>query len=209
MTVAVTVSLQVFAREPVPGAVKTRLAATIGADAAAACYRELTAITLQHARDALESGAISSVELWCSPATDTPWFAACAKAAHASVHLQVGDDLGARMQHALAGGRARAHGVLLIGTDCPVLDVAALAAAAALLRDHDAVLQPAEDGGFVLVGSRVPLRFDGVRMSTPHTARDTMAVFVRDGIRCGLLPVAWDVDEHADLMRWQRVRACS
>lgn len=206
MTIAAAVSLQVFAREPTPGAVKTRLATTIGADAAAAAYRELTAVTLRHARAALEAGVISTIELWCTPATDTPWFDACAREARASLHLQRGDDLGARMQYALACGRTRADGVLLIGTDCPVLDVAALTTAATLLRTHDAVLGPAEDGGFVLVGARVPVNFDGVRMSSPHAACDTITAFTRLGIRLCLLPVAWDVDEHADLQRWHRLR---
>lgn len=199
--------LQVFAREPIPGAVKTRLAAVIGDAAATAVYRELTMVTLRHAREAQQAGVIDTVELWCTPATISPWFSACADAADASMHLQQGVDLGARMQHALDEGLTHAGAVLLIGTDCPVLDVAALAAAATMLRTCDAVLTPAEDGGFVLVGARVSLCFGGVRLSTAHTTDDTLANFARDGIRCGLLPASWDVDEAADLERWQRLRA--
>lgn len=199
--------LQVFAREPVPGAVKTRLAASIGDAAATAVYRELTTVTLAHAREAQQAGVVSAVELWCTPATASPWFSACAEAADASLHLQAGADLGARMQHALDDGLTRADAVLLVGTDCPVLDVAALMASAAALGTADAILVPAEDGGFVLVGSRVSIRFDGVRMSSPHTAADARANFARDGIRCSLLPTSWDVDDAADLARWQRMQA--
>lgn len=202
-------SLQVFAREPLPGAVKTRLGASIGPAEAAAVYRELTIVTLQHAQQACTTGVVCAVELWCTPTADTPWFRECAMLAGATLHLQVGADLAMRMQHALDDGRTRADAVLLIGTDCPVLDGAALAAAATLLRSHDAVLGPAEDGGFVLVGTRVPLRFDGVRMSSPHTARDTLAACALAGIQCGVLPDAWDVDEAADLERWQRMRAAT
>ena len=77
------------------------------------------------------------------------------------------------MSAALADALARAHAALLIGTDCPTLGVAGLAAAAAALDHADVVLGPAEDGGFVLVGARVPVRFDGVRWSTAHTLADT------------------------------------
>jgi rSAM/selenodomain-associated transferase 1 len=199
--------LQIFAREPVPGAVKTRLAAAIGAERAAQAYRELTQATLQHAQRARALGHVAAVELWCTPGTGTPWFDACAVTVGASQHLQPPGDLGVRMRTAIAAGLKRAHGVLLIGTDCPLLDAAAIASAATMLDTHDAVLGPAEDGGFVLVGARVPVHFDGVRMSTPHATHDTLAVFTRAGLRCGMLPQLWDVDEAADFERWQRLLA--
>ena len=86
---------------------------------------------------------------------------------------------------------------LLVGTDCPLLDTDRLAHAAALLAGHDAVLGPAEDGGYVLVGARRPLPFAAVRWSSPHTLNDTTAGFGRAGIRWAELPVLWDVDEPA------------
>lgn len=198
--------LQVFAREPVAGAVKTRLAAGVGAESAAAAYRELTEVTLQQAARAQALGIVTAVELWCTPVAGSPWFQSCAATATASLHLQPAGELGSRMRAALLDGLQRADAVLLIGTDCPVLDAAAMASAAAMLATHDAVLMPAADGGFVLVGARVPLAFDGVRMSTPHAATDTLAGFARAGIHCGVLPALWDVDEIADLERWQRLR---
>ena len=197
--------LQIFAREPIAGAVKTRLAAVVGAERAAAAYRELTDVTMQQAARARALGIVAAVELWCTPGADSPWFQTCAATATASRHVQPAGDLGSRMRAALLDGMTRADAVLLIGTDCPVLDASAMAAAAAVLATHDAVLMPAEDGGFVLVGARVPLAFDGVRMSTPHAASDTLAAFDRAAIRCGLLPAMWDVDEIADLERWQRL----
>jgi uncharacterized protein len=199
--------LQIFAREPVAGAVKTRLAAAIGAARAAAVYRELTAVTLQHARRALALGHVAAVELWCTPSAGTPWFNACAATAAASQHVQSDGDLGVRMRKAIADGLTRAEGVLLIGTDCPLLDATTISAAAVMLATHDAILGPAEDGGFVLVGARVKISFDGVRMSTAHTAHDTLGVFAQEGLCCGMLPELWDVDEAADLERWQRLRA--
>lgn len=201
--------LQIFAREPTPGAVKTRLAAAIGAERAADAYRELTQATLQHAQCALALGHVAAVELWCTPSTGTPWFNACAIAAGASQHGQPPGDLGMRMRAAINAGLTRARSVLLIGTDCPLLDAAAIASAAAMLATHDAILGPAEDGGFVLVGARVPVEFEGVRMSTPYATHDTLEVFAQAGLRCGMLPLLWDVDEVADFDRWQRLRDVS
>ena len=207
MMVPASTVLQVFAREPVPGAVKTRLAATIGDLRAAAVYRELTLVTMGHALRARTDGVVTAIELWCTPRAESAWFRECAHAAGASLHEQSEGSLGTRMRHALASGLERADRVLLIGTDCPVLDVAMLAAASMELSDRDAVLGPAEDGGFVLVGTRVPLGFEGVRMSTPHAATDTLAAWTRHGIRYAVLPPLWDVDEGTDLVRWERLCA--
>lgn len=206
MTLASAPILQIFAREPVAGGVKTRLAAAIGAERAVAAYRELTATTLEHARRAQAAGIIAAVEIWCSPSARSSWFDACAATVAASLHEQLQADLGMRMQSAIAAGLTRTNRVLLIGTDCPVLDATALAAAAAMLHTHDAVLTPAEDGGFVLVGARVPLAFDGVQMSTPSTVQYTLARFAQQGLQCGVLPALWDVDVVADLERWQQLR---
>ena len=95
---------------------------------------------------------------------------------------------------------------MLIGTDCPALGVAGLAAAAAALGRADVVLGPAEDGGFVLAGTRVPIRFDGVRWSAARTLADTRASLRRAGVRWVELPMCWDVDEPADLERWNAQR---
>jgi uncharacterized protein len=206
MAAAAHTSLLVFAKEPTPGDVKTRLAASIGGPRAAQIYRELSLLTLSHAVAARRAGVIEMIELWCAPSADSPYFRGLATATGGSLHTQIGDDLGARMTEAIADALTRADAVLLVGTDCPSLDADRLASAAALLADHDAVLGPAEDGGYVLVGARRPLPFEDVRWSTPHALDDTKAGFVRAGIRWTALPVLWDVDVPADLARWEAQR---
>jgi len=200
---AARLTLVVFAKEPVPGQVKTRLAAAIGARRAADVYRELVAHTLAHAVAARDAGVVDAIELWCTPDADAPYFRDIAAAACARRRTQPGGDLGARMAHAVADVLARCPRVLLIGTDCPALDPRALAAAAAMLDDFDAVMGPAEDGGYVLVGATRPLPFRGVRWSTPYALADTMAGFADAGIRCATTRVLWDVDGPADLARWE------
>jgi rSAM/selenodomain-associated transferase 1 len=182
--------LVVFAKEPVPGQVKTRLAAAYGAERAAAIYRDLTAVTLAHARAARAAGHVDAIELWCAPAVDSPWFAALARDTGASLHAQSDEpDLGLRMAHAIADALRRGPRVLLIGTDCPWLDPEALRRAADALSTHDAVLGPAEDGGFVLVGARRPINFGVARWSTPHAFADAGAAFTRNDVSWCALPV--------------------
>ena len=175
----------VFAREPVAGEVKTRLAAALGAEAAATIYRELIDATFTYAVAARAQRIVGAIELWCTPDPASPFFIELAARHGASRHAQGEGDLGDRMSAALADALARAHAALLIGTDCPTLGVAGLAAAAAALDHADVVLGPAEDGGFVLVGARVPIRFDGVRWSTGHTLADTRESFETRGRALG------------------------
>ena len=200
-------ALLIFAREPVAGQVKSRLAATIGAEAAANAYRELIDATLAYAVAARTQGIIAWVELWCTPDPASPFFRELAARNGITLRCQCEGDLGERMSGAIGDALARASAALLIGTDCPALGVAGLASAAAALADGDVVLGPAEDGGFVLVGARVPVSFNGVRWSSLHTMHDTRAAFVRTGVRWSELPVSWDVDEPADVARWKALHA--
>jgi rSAM/selenodomain-associated transferase 1 len=200
-------SLLVFVKEPVPGSVKTRLAATLGMDGAAALYRELVDATLQLALDAQRAGIVAAVELWCTPSADAPYFRNCAQRADASLHTQCAGDLGARMAYALGDARTRNPIAVLIGSDCPALTPVMLAAAVAHLADDEAVIGPAEDGGFVLFGARTPLALDGVRWSSAHALADTRAALAGQQVRWSELPVSWDVDEPADVARWRALRA--
>ncbi len=199
-------ALLVFAKEPTAGTVKTRLAAAIGAQEAADLYRELVAVTLAHAVAARADATVADIELWCAPDPDSAYFRELAAAANATRHRQPDGDLGARMAAALADALSRHAQVLLVGTDCPLLDAARLADAARSLAGHDAVLVPAEDGGYVLVGAKRPLPFADVRWSTPHALADTVAGFARAGVRHALGAPLWDVDEPADLARWNASR---
>jgi hypothetical protein len=198
--------LLVFAKAPTAGTVKTRLAATIGAHAAADVYRELVATTLAHAVAARARGIVADIELWCAPDPDTAYFRDVAGETVAARRRQCDGDLGERMADALADALTRHPRVLLAGTDCPLLDPPRIAEAADALAGHDAVLVPAEDGGYVLVGATRPLPFDGVRWSTPHALSDTLAGFARAHLRCALGATLWDVDDAAGLARWNALR---
>jgi len=76
-------------------------------------------------------------------------------------------------------------------------------AAAVLQAGHDAVLGPAEDGGYVLIGlaRTSPRVFDGIAWGSPHVMRDTRARLGALGWRWHELAELWDIDRPADLAR--------
>ena len=180
----------VFAKEPVPGRVKTRLIPALGEEGAARLAAAMLARTIE---EALATGL--PVELCGEPDAAT-W-----SDAPATLTAQGEGGLGERLARAarrvLDGGEA----VLLTGADCPGLDRERLAAAAAALDAHDAVLHPAEDGGYVLLGLRRfdPSIFTGIGWSTPSVCAETMERLAALGWSLGLREALRDVDEAEDL----------
>ncbi|GGE88142.1 TIGR04282 family arsenosugar biosynthesis glycosyltransferase [Massilia psychrophila] len=188
----------IFAKAPVPGQVKTRLAPALGLDGAA----NLAIRMLQHTVNNAVQVALGPVELCCAPDRRHAQFQ-LAVAAHAVQLSEQGDgDLGERMARATQRGLQRFPRVVLIGTDAPRIDADVLRAAAMALHEHDAVFAPAADGGYVLVGlSRsAPQLFSGVDWSTPQVMQQTRERIAALGLATCELPTLHDVDEPADLM---------
>lgn len=143
-------ALIVFGREPRPGEVKTRLIPTLGAQGAADLYRRLLLATLATAAEA----QVDRRELWVDVLDPRGFAAAQAKRFGLSLHRQRGADLGERMADAFERTLSMGTLVVLIGSDCPDCTAAYLADAFDALRHADAVLGPASDGGYVLIGLR-------------------------------------------------------
>ena len=188
-------SIAVFARAPVPGAAKTRLIPTLGAAGAAALQRQLIERTLATA------GAVpqARVTLWVAGDGEHPFITEVAARHRASVAPQVGADLGARMQHAFAAGTP----LVLIGTDCPALRPQDLVEAAAALTRHEVVIQPANDGGYVLIALArpQPALFESIDWGGPAVLQQTLDRVAALGLRCALRPPLDDLDTAADLHR--------
>jgi rSAM/selenodomain-associated transferase 1 len=188
----------VFTRTPVPGRVKTRLIPAIGAEGAANLHRAMLRRTVATATAA----AVGPVGLWCSPAVEHPCIAQMQREFGLDVQRQRGADLGERMHHALRTRAGDAAGAVLVGTDCPFLEVGDLHLAAAILRDgDDAVIGPAEDGGYYLIGVRDSdmAVFSGVRWGSDHVAAATRQKFRDLGWRWRELATRRDVDRPEDL----------
>jgi hypothetical protein len=202
------VTLQVFAKNPVPGSVKTRLADAIGADEAAAHYVRLVERTLATAVAARAGGIVDRVELWCAPDADAPAFRVWRERYDVELKAQTGADLGAKMRNALHEALAGGSRAILIGTDCPAFDRAYLARAVASLDEHAAVFGPAEDGGYVLVGlARAVDAFSDIPWSSAETMAATRRKLQAAGASWHELPTLWDVDAPSDLDRWQALTA--
>jgi rSAM/selenodomain-associated transferase 1 len=193
-----TVDIAVFARAPVPGHAKTRLIPRLGPHGAARLQRQLIEGSL--ARAMALPGA--RVTLWTTGTNDEANVHA-ALAAGAIVREQCGEDLGTRMAHAFCQTLDGRRPMLLIGTDCPAQTVDDLRAALAALLNADAVIQPAEDGGYVLIGMNAPRRelFSGVEWGSDRVLVATRARAAEHGIRLAELPTCWDLDRSEDLDR--------
>jgi rSAM/selenodomain-associated transferase 1 len=197
-------SVVVFAKQPVPGQVKTRLCPPFTAEQAAAFYAEMLA-------DVLETTCRAGVALGLEVVLAVqPPEALAAIAAPPGLRRepQRGADLGARMQHALA--RELAAGrcpVLLRGSDSPALGLATLEGALHALEKADLVICPDRDGGYNLVGLRraAPGLFAHA-MSTASVLDDTLAAARRGGLTHALLPAGFDIDTASDLTRLAAAR---
>lgn len=191
--------LVIFAKAPLAGAAKTRLIPALGADGAAAMARRM----LSHTQaQALGAGA-QAVELCMSPAPNDPAWRDVALPPTVECSAQGEGDLGARMNRALTRALALQQGpVLLMGTDCPALSHTRIAEAAHQLAQHDAVLLPAADGGYVLIGlpAPCPALFTDMPWSTSAVAAETLRRMASVGLRVWLGPQLHDVDEPADLV---------
>jgi rSAM/selenodomain-associated transferase 1 len=196
------VGVAVFAKAPVPGAVKTRLAALLGPEAAAGLHAELA----RHAvSTAVESG-LGPVELWCAPDETHPFFTRCAREFGVALVRQGDGDLGERMARAFAASHARGRALVVIGADCPELDAQALRAAACALRTHDAAIAPAEDGGYVLIALARPMPrlFADIAWGESDVMERTRERLSESGASCKELPRLWDVDRPDDYERLRR-----
>jgi hypothetical protein len=195
-----SVTIAILAKAPIPGAVKTRLIPTIGAHAAAVLQERLTerAIATALAAD------VGPVTLWCSPDATHSTFLKLVMQQRIILKRQPEGDLGARMLAATAAGNGP---VLVIGTDCPALTELHLRGAANALREgNDVVIIPAEDGGYVLIGTRTPQPaiFADIAWGTNTVLADTRTRVIEQRLMLTEQPPLWDVDTEAEYARLER-----
>ena len=194
-------TLLLFARTPLLGRVKTRLQPDLSAAEALELHRALVrdAVTLLRAA-AARADVVPVVALTEALGVDEP---IAADLAGLETILQAGEDLGERLLRAFqerlrSGDRA----VAAIGSDSPTLTPEGVASAFTSLRDHDVVIIPAADGGYVLLGCRHlhPEIFQRVPWGTPQVMRETGRRLRRSGIPHAILPAGRDLDTRDDLI---------
>ena len=187
--------VQIFCKLPEPGKVKTRLEPCLGKQGAADLSGEL----------------LERVIVRLKPFFNTELRYACDGAHHYLKRFpglkqiqQLGGDLGIRMFNSMADGLARSERVILVGSDCPQIDAGYVSHALALLKDHDVVLGPAEDGGYGLIGARrlLPEIFTDIIWSTDHVLSDTCSRLNKGSVNYAMLPLIWDIDRPSDVERY-------
>lgn len=186
-------ALIIFYRNPELGKVKTRLAATLGDKRALDIYLKLSSHTLKIAE---KVNAKKIVYYSQSVEQNGLWSENFLK------EIQQGNDLGERMMHAFRKCFEVGYkGVCIIGTDCFELDENVIAQAFNALKENDAVIGPAKDGGYYLLGMNqfLPELFQNKAWSTSSVARDTLKDFRRLKLEYYTLPVLNDVDQEEDL----------
>jgi rSAM/selenodomain-associated transferase 1 len=191
------VAITILAKAPLPGFAKTRLAPVLGEDGAAALQERLTARAVAAACDA----ATGPVTLWATPDTSHQSFHALAQRHAITLRPQPEGDLGARMLTAI---EMAAGACLVVGTDCPAIGAGELRSAAAHLRSGiDAVLIPASDGGYVLIGLRQPqpALFRDMPWGRDCVAAETRRRMAHLGLSWREPARLWDIDRPEDLVR--------
>ena len=197
-------TLIVFVKCPRAGEVKTRLAAEIGAEAAAELYRALAEAEIEATRPIggeyarvfffAPADARADMEAWLPGETWLP---------------QEGADLGARMANAFAAAFARgAERVGIIGSDVPWLSRDTVLAAFRALDDGDVLLGPAHDGGYCLLALKAPRPrlFDGIAWSTSSVLAATLARAAALGLSVQQLEPLRDIDTLEDIRaEWRRL----
>ncbi len=191
-------TLLVVAKQPVPGQTKTRLCPPLTPIQAADLYECFLLDTLDTMRRVQDVRRV----IGYLPEDAESYFSRLAP--DMGLVCQQGDSLGERLDNlisaALAGGSPRA---VVMDSDSPTLPAAYVALAFERLNGADVVLGPTMDGGYYLIGMKLPqphlLR--KVKMSTAHVLADTLKLAKASGLAVSLLPTWYDVDTIADLQQ--------
>lgn len=188
--------LIIFVKNPEKGKVKTRLARTIGAEAALAVYHKLLDLTHQESKSlpiskqVHYSSFIDEADQWRAPTYQS--------------FLQQGNDLGEKMWNGFSNAFKQYQKVVLIGSDCPKISTAILEEAFSLLDNFDAVIGPALDGGYYLIGlnQSIPALFQNKSWSTPHLLQETIDTLKAGSFNYRLLAPLPDIDYEEDWIKY-------
>lgn len=189
----------VFARYPRVGEVKTRLSPALPAALAHDLYAAMLTDTLECVAG---TGVGRPLLFWASDPAEPPGFPV---PPGLEIRRQQGDDLGDRLASAFAGLLVGpSDRAVVIGADCPDLGPDTIREAFSRLGRHDAVLGPAHDGGYCLIGLRRPAPglFRGIAWSTGTVLAQTLERAKDAGLDVATLAPLDDIDTPEDLVRF-------
>ncbi|MBF0624966.1 MAG: TIGR04282 family arsenosugar biosynthesis glycosyltransferase [Magnetococcales bacterium] len=191
-------------RAPRPGQAKTRLIPALGPRGAARAHARLLTHVAGVTRAWCAAGPGRLFRLWCTPDLRHPLFRTLARPEE--LRVQSHGDLGRRLARVAEEGLVESRAVFLVGGDCVSLTASLLDEALAMLERHPAVLAPAADGGYVLLGLTrlAKALFRDMPWGGPEVAAVTRERLRSLGWSWGELPVQWDVDGPDDWARFLR-----
>lgn len=197
-----TTLIQLFAKPPVSGQVKTRLIPELGEQAATAIYQYCLNYNLQ-----LLSHSGLDYQIWLNETSDHDCFR------NKTVFNQQGQNLGEKMHHALSSQLKNNNGsyskVILLGSDCLELTRSLLHRVVTKLDHHELVLIPALDGGYVLIAATDtinPLVFSDIDWSTDRVLKQTLDRVMQAGINTAIMNPLRDIDRVEDLQHYAELK---
>jgi len=198
--------LMVFCKAPDAGKVKTRLSASFdqrGLDGKRIAARIHEYLALHILRRIMKNN-VAPVQLWCSPSKNHPFFQKCKNEFNLDLKDQGAGDLGERMSNAYDETLKNNDPVIVVGTDCPMLDSSVITQAFTLLHNNKcSVIGPAEDGGYFLLGlsENQPAIFENISWGSSSVFHETLNKLSG---QVHELSELWDVDRPEDLERLYR-----
>jgi rSAM/selenodomain-associated transferase 1 len=198
----VKICLIVFAKNPIPNQVKTRLIPTLSPEQAATLY---TAFLIDWCETLAELPDVDIVIVYTPPEAQPDLQALIGE--NAIYIPQIGTDLGERLTSATQWAMEQGYTkILVVGSDSPTLPISYISQAITLLDSRDIVIGPSTDGGYYLIGfsaealtTTVPLVFEEIAWSTADVFQQTFARIHEAQATLGLLPPWYDIDTAEDL----------
>jgi len=184
--------LIIFARNPVQGKVKTRLAQGIGDEEALKIYHELLDFTIEESSKVSADKTLYYSDFLPEQNLNSDF----------ELTLQSGEDLGERMKNAFSEGFKKGYGrIILIGSDSFEIDANDIQKAFFMLNDKDTVIGPATDGGYYLIGLKAPFEpiFTNKPWSTNVIFKRTYLELMLYNKTIALLEEKSDIDTMEDL----------
>ncbi|VAW84836.1 hypothetical protein MNBD_GAMMA16-2326 [hydrothermal vent metagenome] len=195
-----TLSIIIFTKAPEAGKVKTRLTPYLKAEQAAVLHRQL----VEHTLLTVTRSNKKNVVLWCAPDFHHPFFKECKQKYNVALKNQQGTTLGERIAHAFDETLQHSHFSIILGTDCPILNISTIEQAfKKLQQDYDVVISPAEDGGYALLGLKAPYPalFDGINWGHNNVLSQTRQIIKQAKLHHYELETLWDIDRPEDYER--------
>lgn len=191
--------IQLFAKPPVEGKVKTRLVPDIGSKSAAAVYQHCLLSNIN-----LIQNSAFDYQIWLTEPSDHKLFN------NENIHYQQGRNLGERMFHALSEALSTGYNkAILMGSDLLDLTPSLLQKACDKLQRHDLLFIPALDGGYVLIAAKQTIEpeiFNGIDWGSNKVLRQTLEKAMSSGIDTVVLNPLRDIDRIDDLQHYAELQ---